>query len=78
MTTSWSHVMRGQLPSALKANVGGTFLALVALVGAPWSVATAVRGRWIGGPPPERWVVGTGLAVIAVTIVDWVIRLTQG
>jgi len=38
MTTSWSHMMRGQIIQSFNANPGGALLALSALVAGPWTL----------------------------------------
>jgi len=45
MTTSFAHLVRGNLWSSLKANWTGTLLALYWFALIPWAVASAVRGR---------------------------------
>ncbi|MCU0877039.1 MAG: DUF2752 domain-containing protein [Pirellulaceae bacterium] len=78
MTTSWSHMMRGQVLAAARANTGGAVLAAVCLLLGPWMVGSGLAGRWIGGPPREEWTIGIGLFVMAVTLIDWSIRLYVG
>lgn len=46
MTTSWSHLTRGHLMSALQANVGGTLLGLIALAYLPIFCYYLARGYW--------------------------------
>lgn len=75
MTTSWSYFMRGDVLSALRANTGGTLLAIVAAVGGPWLIASGVRGRWIGGEPSEWWFAGASVLVMIVTLLDWTMRI---
>ena len=75
MTTSWAHVVRGQIVSALRANVGGALLAALAIVATPWSLISAGRGRWAWGPPRERTVVTVATVLVLVTIVDWMARI---
>jgi hypothetical protein len=78
MTTSWSHMMRGQVLAAARANTGGAVLATLCMMLGPWMVGSGLAGRWIGGSPREEWSVGIGLFVMAVTLVDWSIRLYLG
>ena len=78
MTTSWAHMVRGQVLSAVKANSGGALLALVAATAGPWMLACGLRGRWLLRPPNEWVVLGIGLAVIVITVMDWIIRLNWG
>ena len=75
MTTSWSHVVRGQIVSALRANIGGTLLAAMAIVAAPWSLISAGRGRWAWGPPSERAIVAVAAVLVLVTLADWIARI---
>jgi hypothetical protein len=75
MTTSWSHAVRGQFGEAARANAGGLLLAVLAAVTAAGAFVMAVSGR--------RWQlvtsfgvgVAVALAVLGVTMVDWIIRL---
>jgi hypothetical protein len=75
MTTSWAHAVRGQFWPALKANVGGTILAVAAALVGPWLLISAVRGRWLYGPPSEAVLIWGGLGLIALTLTDWAMRL---
>lgn len=75
MTTAWSHLMRGQLPSALAANVGGTLLGGLAILVAHWSFLCAARGRWWIFQPNDYLVVALIVVVAVVTVSDWAVRL---
>lgn len=75
MTTSWSHMMHGQVIESFRANSGGALLALVAAVAGPWAVASGVRGKLIGPMPNEWLVAGLSLGIMAITLVDWGVRL---
>ena len=74
MTTAWAHLVRAQPIAALRANVGGALLGLAAIVLAPWLLASAMRGRWLGHAPSDRVVLGVALALVLVTVIDWGIR----
>ena len=78
MTTSWAHVTRGQPIAALRANVGGTLLAGLALVASPWLLVSGVRGRWIWRTPSEWTMAAVSLAVLLVMVVEWGCRLLAG
>ncbi len=78
MTTSWTHVTRGQPIAALRASVGGTLLAGLALVASPWLLVSGFRGRWIWRSPSEWTVAAISLALLLVTVVDWGCRLLAG
>ena len=75
MTTSWSHLVRGQLPSSLKANVGGTLLGGIALLVAPWGLVCAARGRWWLVRPDDALIIGLIVLVSVATLSDWAMRL---
>lgn len=75
MTTAWARFVRGQLWQALQANVGGTVLAMAAVVAAPWSLVSAARGRWLFARPGEALIIWGGLGLIVVTLTDWAVRL---
>jgi hypothetical protein len=75
MTTSWAHLMRGNLIGSVRTNSGGTLFALAALVSGPWLLLSGVAGRWRFWQPNERVLLGVGLLIIAVTVVDWLIRV---
>lgn len=78
MTTAWAHLVRGEWIEALRANVGGTLLALLNLVAVPWLLLSAARGRWLGWAPSDSATAWTALAIATVTIVDWCVRLVTG
>ena len=78
MTTSWAHLVRGQLIGALRASVGGTLLGALAVVGVPWLVVSAARGRWLGWAPNGTTVGWVASAILLVTLIDWGIRLAAG
>ena len=75
MTTSWAHMVRGQVLSSVKANSGGALLAIIAATAGPWMLLCGLRGRWLLRPPNEWVVLGIGLAVTLITVMDWMIRL---
>ncbi|MBC8350948.1 MAG: DUF2752 domain-containing protein [Planctomycetes bacterium] len=78
MTTSWAHATRGQLFAALRANVGGTLLAGLAIIVGPWLLLSGFRGRWIWWVPNEWIAAAVSLALLLVTIMDWGCRLLAG
>lgn len=75
MTTSWSHLTRGQVVAALTVNTGGTLLAILAMITGPWLLLSGLRGRWWGEPPHEFVVVILCVVVTLVILVDWMTRL---
>ncbi len=75
MTTAWSHLVRGEVWGAAKANAGGALAGLLALAAEPWLAVSALRGRWLGFRPNATAIAWTLLGVVAVTLVDWAVRL---
>jgi hypothetical protein len=78
MTTSWSHLVRGQLLGSFRANVGGALLGLLSLVAVPWLLVSAVRGRWLGWAPNMDVLAWVLTAIMVVTLIDWGARLMFG
>lgn len=78
MTTSWACVVRGQLPSALRANAAGALLACLAMCVGPWATASAIWGRWVLVVPSDRLVIGTLAAIWTLTMLVWIGRLITG
>jgi hypothetical protein len=76
MTTSWAHLMRGQLASAMASNAGGTLLGLSAMAAIPWLWFAAAKGRWWFRVRSE-WLLAGLIVVFVVTLVDWAYRLTR-
>lgn len=74
MTTSWAHLMRGNVAGAVRANIGGTLLAVLAAVSGPWMLVSGLRGRWFLGCPNEIVVASLGVGVVFVTLIDWSLR----
>jgi len=71
MTTSWSHLVRGNVTAAVAANPGGAMLCVLAMVSTPWLLASAVRGRWLVGVPSDAaWFAAGGL-VVTTSILHW-------
>lgn len=74
MTTSWSHLTRGDLSAAVRANFGGTLLALCAGLFGVWAVLQAAAGRRL--PLPRDGVLVGGAAFVLVfVLVDYGVRL---
>ena len=78
MTTAWANLARCQLGAALRANVAGALLGLLALVAVPWLGLSAWRGRWLGWTPDGTMAFWVAMAVCAVALIDWVVRLSAG
>jgi hypothetical protein len=78
MTTSWAHLIRGNLIGALRANVGGTLLGILTLVAIPWLLLSVALGRWIAWVPNSDTVAWVGTAIVIVMLIDWGVRLMIG
>ena len=78
MTTSFAWFTRGHLVDSWRANPAGSLLAPVGLALIPWLLAASARGR----PDPFRtWeapLVGMAVAVVALTVLFWTLRMTLG
>ena len=76
MTTSWSHLMHGDLAASWSANPGGTCLAVATMLGAAWAIAAAARG--VASPQlPRGLALASVLAIVAVTLMDWVSKILR-
>jgi len=78
MTTSWAHLVRGNVSEALRANVGGTLLGVLAMAGIPYLAGSAARGRWWGFEPTAAIVIYVSTAVVSITLLQWGWRLAAG
>lgn len=75
MTTSWAHMVRGQVLRSFAANTGGALLAILSLTVGPWALASGLRGNWLWRSPTENLALAVVLTISGVTIVDWLVRL---
>ena len=75
MTTSFAHFVRGQWLQSMQSNSGGTLLALLTTLAAPWLLVSGVQGRWWIRGPNEWFAVTVATAIVVVTLTDWGIRL---
>jgi hypothetical protein len=77
MTTSWAHLMRGEILTSFRVNAGGAILGMLAILAVPWSLATAIRGRPIARLPRERLTGWFGVGILAVVLLQWGCRLIE-
>jgi hypothetical protein len=75
MTTAWALLMHGEFIRALLANTGGVLLAVLAIAAAPWSMISAVRGRWFLWKPYGEAVGCVSAVILAITLIQWGYRL---
>ena len=78
MTTSWANLVRGNVGNALRANVGGMLLGVLAMAGIPYFAVSGVRGRWWGFEPRVVTVIWLTAAVVSTTLIQWGLRLAAG
>lgn len=75
MTTSWAFCMRGDIESALNANIAGAMLCGLSLFCAPIMIGMGIVGR----PSRGGWfsIASTACfcAVMGIAMIEWVIRL---
>jgi hypothetical protein len=77
MTTSWAHLVRGQIGDSLRCNAGGTGLGIVALTSAMVLGGHAIIGR----VPTRAWAIALTWSVaisIGLAVADWVCRWSTG
>jgi hypothetical protein len=74
-TTAFAHFVRGQWPSAVRANAAAFVLALVCAVLVPWSWASAASGRTIGIDNPERALLILVIAMSGLFALQWGVNL---
>jgi hypothetical protein len=75
MTTSWAHLMRGEIVTAFRVNAGGAMLAVLAILAVPWSLMTAIRGRhfaWLPRGNANLWIAA---GILAVVLLQWGCRM---
>jgi hypothetical protein len=75
MTTAWANLVRGRLTHAAAANMGGVVLGVTAIGLGPWALVSGIRGKWLWGRPRDSFTVALMSGIIAVTLIDWGIRV---
>jgi len=75
MTTSWAHMMKGDLTSALRTNVGGVLLCFLAAGVFPCLIWMSIQGRPFKGRWFSHVAIGVLMIAIGISIVEWLIRL---
>ncbi|MCA9024740.1 MAG: DUF2752 domain-containing protein [Planctomycetaceae bacterium] len=77
-TTSFAHFVRGEWPSAIRANGAAFALACVCLVQIPWSWVCIAKGRLWSITRPERTLIITLFTLGSLFILQWMVWLTFG
>lgn len=75
-TTSFALTMHADPANALRANSVGTLLALFCLAVVPWSVISALRGRYLFIVSAERALIFSLLTFVVLMLTRWGIVLT--
>lgn len=71
MTTSFALLMHGEIAASLRANAVGTLLALFFVALIPWSLISAMRGRWIWIQRLEPWLLGAVIVFVGLALIRW-------
>jgi hypothetical protein len=75
MTTSWSHLMHGELLESFRANCGGSLMGILAMIGGMGCFVAVFRGCVPArGRFAEILLMLTCVSLV-VALVEWVIRL---
>lgn len=74
MTTSWSHLTRGHVVSAIDANPGGTLLGISAAFFAPWFVLCGIFGKWVFRIN-LKILLTVVVAIFVVTLGNWIYKV---
>ncbi len=78
MTTSFAWFARADLAQAWRANPAGSLLAPTLLALIPWLLLASARGNPWPFRELERPLVGLSVAVVALTLISWTVRMTLG
>ena len=75
MTTSFALLMHGDIAASLRTNPVGTLLAVFLLGTIPWSLAGAVRGRWLWVRRLEPWLLRAVIVFTGLALLRWAVLL---
>jgi hypothetical protein len=75
MTSSFALAVRGDLWHSMQANFAGTVLAIAGLVGIPWAIGSALKGRLLGIRNFESAFVGCLIGFLVLMFGRWGIVL---
>ena len=77
MTSSFALFVRGDVVNSLQANAAGTVLAVLFLVVIPWSLLSALRGRWLFFRSVEWVFVRVVVGFMIFVLARWAIVLLE-
>lgn len=75
MTTSFAHFVRGDVPSAIRANAAGCLLATVCCLAIPWCWWSAFRGELWRVAEPGPLGLRLFLSLAAVSGLNWLMHV---
>ena len=78
MTTSWAHLVRGQCGERLAGQRRRRVAGDAGHRGRALAAGLGWRGSWIGVSPNGTAAACIATTILAVTLIDWVIRLLSG
>jgi hypothetical protein len=78
MTTSFAWFARAEPARSWRANPAGSLLAPTCLVMIPWLLLASARANPWPFRDLERPLVGLSVAVVALTLISWTVRMTLG
>lgn len=70
-TTSFSLLMHADPVNSLRANTVGALLAMFCLVVVPWSLISALRGRYVLIRSAEKAIITSLIAFVVLMLVRW-------
>lgn len=71
MTTSFSHLVRGQFVGSLSANPGGLVLSSMMVLGIPLLLTVSLTGRWVMTYDPMKWIMFGGMGYVVFVMLWW-------
>jgi Protein of unknown function (DUF2752) len=74
-TTTWSHLMNGDVPSAIRTNFAAVLLWLLAAASGSWMLISGCLGRWFLLLPSVYMWAAIVAPIIIVTFVIWISRI---
>jgi len=74
-TTSFAHFVRGEWPSAVRANAAGFVLAGLCAAQIPWVWVSIAQGRLWYVSRPERFLIISLLLLGSLFVFHWLVRL---
>jgi len=74
MTTSFTHVVRGNFSAAWSANPCGILLAIICGLCIPWTATVSSTGRWFLTRQPFHWFIFGAIGYVFFAFSIWILR----